>query len=84
MRSLLTCRELIDFLIDYVDGALTAEEQAAFDRHLSVCPACVDYVAEYRATMQAGRAAYLDRDEPVPEDVPEELVVAVLAARPKG
>lgn len=84
MSSLLTCRELIGFLVDYLDGTLTDEEQAVFDAHLAVCPHCVDYVTEYRATVRAGRAAYRDLEAPVPNEVPEELVAAVLAARRRG
>lgn len=81
MNSLLTCRELIDFLVDYLDGVLTVDEQTAFEAHLAVCPNCVDYLAEYRATVEAGRVAYRDREGPVPDEVPDELVAAVLSAR---
>lgn len=79
----MTCRELIEFLIDYTSGTLTSEARAEFDRHLAVCPHCVAYLQNYRETIRAGAAAFGDPEDAVPEDVPEELVQAVLAARPK-
>ena len=48
----LTCRELIEFLMQYVDGELPAAQLRAFERHLEICPSCVAYLAGYRATTQ--------------------------------
>lgn len=73
---MLTCQELIGFLAAYVDGDLTAEERVRFDAHLAVCPHCVDYLRGYRESVRLGKAAFADVDE-----VPEELVDAILAAR---
>ncbi|MCC6361642.1 MAG: zf-HC2 domain-containing protein, partial [Phycisphaerales bacterium] len=30
----MTCKELAEFLMDYLDGELPAETRAVFDRHL--------------------------------------------------
>jgi anti-sigma factor RsiW len=76
-----TCREFIDFLMDYLDGALGAGERARFDEHLAECPDCVSYVATYRAAVALGKAVFADPNETVPETVPDELVNAILAAR---
>lgn len=76
----LTCRELIAFLDDYVEDALSADERERFDAHLAICPACVDYLASYSETMRLAVAA-LGGDAPAPAEVPEELVRAVLASR---
>ena len=73
----MTCRDVIDFLMAYVDGQLTAEQRAAFDQHLSICEACRDYLASYGATLRLERALDLDAAPPVPE----ELVRAIVAAR---
>ena len=73
---MLTCQELIEFLAAYVEGELTADERARFDQHLAVCPHCVDYVQGYRESIRLGKAAFSDVEE-----VPEELVDAILAAR---
>lgn len=76
----MTCRELIDFLMAYLDGELPPARRAVFDEHLEICEACQRYLESYRATISLGQAACAE-DDAVPEDVPEELVQAVLAAR---
>ena len=73
---MLTCQELIEFLAAYVDEELPAEERARFERHLAVCPHCVDYLHGYRESIRLGKSACADVDE-----VPEELVDAILATR---
>jgi anti-sigma factor RsiW len=77
----MTCRELADFIADYLSGEIPAETRRQFDHHLSRCPNCVNYLAAYKATVELGRRAFEDQDAEVPPDVPEQLVKAILAAR---
>ena len=81
MRPRLTCRELAEFLADYLAGELAAGPLADFEWHLARCPNCVAFVSTYRETRELARAALGAADAPVPEAVPEDLVRAVLAAR---
>jgi anti-sigma factor RsiW len=76
----MTCRELIDFLMEYTNGELPNEERQAFDRHLGSCIACRSYLDTYIRAVEMGRTAFAD-DETLPSDVPEDLVQAILAAR---
>ncbi len=77
----MTCRELADFLMDYLDGDLPPDVRLVFDQHLSVCPNCVAYVKTYRTTIELGQRAF-DEDPVDPAaGVPPELVRAILAAR---
>lgn len=76
----MTCRELADFLMDYLAEELPGDVRAAFDRHLSLCPNCVAYMATYRTTIELGRRAFADEDAEVAPEVPPELVRAILAA----
>jgi anti-sigma factor RsiW len=76
----LTCREIADFLMAYDDGELSEEVRRAFDAHLAVCPDCVAYLASYRATVALGRRAFADLAAAAAEEVPEELIEAVLSA----
>jgi predicted anti-sigma-YlaC factor YlaD len=76
-RPYITCRELIGFIADYLDGALTEIETEDFQRHLSVCPSCRAYLETYRKTLRAEQS--LRDDEP--SDAPEELVQAILEIR---
>lgn len=79
----MTCRELADFLMDYVSDELPEGARAEFEWHLRACPNCHEYVVEYCATMEAGRLACTHPDDPVPGEVPEDLVRAILEARKK-
>jgi anti-sigma factor RsiW len=76
----MTCRELTDFILDYVAGELPAALREAFERHLAVCPNCVTYLATYRLTVRAGKEA-LGREDAGASDLPDALVQAILAAR---
>jgi anti-sigma factor RsiW len=80
MARTLTCRELIEFLMAYVEEELLAEERARFDAHLAICPHCVDYLHGYRESIRLGKAA-LDAEGPIPDEVPVELLDAILASR---
>jgi anti-sigma factor RsiW len=75
----MTCKEVLDFLMAYLDGELTAEQRAEFDHHLSICSACRNYLASYQATLKLERT--VDPADAPP--VPEHLVRAILAARQK-
>jgi len=77
----MTCGELIEFLMAYVDGELTVERRALFDAHLGACAPCRRYLATYREAVALGRAACGPPDAPVGDDVPEDLVQAILAVR---
>lgn len=77
----LTCREMLDFLSDYLDGSLPRETASAFEEHLKVCPDCVAYLDNFRATLQATKAAY--QSAPADAALPENLVQAILSSRTK-
>jgi anti-sigma factor RsiW len=77
-KPFITCQELIDFIGSYRDNELTANQRAEFERHLAVCPSCIAYLKTYEQTIALTRKADDDR---VPDDVPESLVQAILAAR---
>jgi anti-sigma factor RsiW len=78
---MMTCREILDFLMDYLDGSLSPAQRAVFEEHLAVCPACVAYLHSYQKTVKLGKSlATADQND----DVPEDLVQAILAARKHG
>lgn len=56
MTEELTCRELVELVTDYLEGALPPEDAARFERHLAACPGCTTYVEQIRETVrQTGR-----------------------------
>ena len=77
----MTCREMVDFLMAYLDGELPDDQRARFDAHLAACPPCVTYLETYRETVALGKAVCQRDEDPTPDDVPEALVQAILAAR---
>ena len=76
----ITCKELIEFIGSYLAGDLPPPERREFERHLAGCPACVEYLDAYRRAGQLARDAFRD-DARAPEDLPEDLVRAIVAAR---
>jgi anti-sigma factor RsiW len=81
---MMTCRELAEFLMRYLDEELPGAQRNEFDAHMDECPPCRVYLEQYRQTVRACKAAFQEPDAPVPEEVPPRLVEAVLAARRKG
>ena len=81
MSQALTCREFVDFLDDYLSGSLPPGKRAAFNEHLAVCPSCVAYMKTYQVSVRLGKAVLTRSEATLPEGVPEELVLAILAAR---
>ena len=80
VKPYLPCTEIIGFLADYIDGALPAETQHEFERHLKVCPSCVAYLESYRETIRACREL-AEYDEKVSDAAPDELIDAILKSR---
>jgi len=59
----LNCRELVDFLYDYVTEELPEEQRALFDVHLEHCPPCIFYVDSYRETIELGKQCLCEDPE---------------------
>ena len=77
----LTCCEFVEFLNEYIDHELSPERERIFERHLELCADCNRYLENYRKAMEASVFALLAGPSPVPGEIPEELVRAILAAR---
>ena len=77
----MSCREFADFIADYLSNELPTDIRARFEHHVEICTNCVKYLEAYKAAVRLGKAAFDSRDEPVPADVPNDLVKAILAAR---
>jgi anti-sigma factor RsiW len=77
----MTCRELADFISDYLAGELPGEMRVPFEHHLALCPNCVKYIAALKSTIELSRHAFDQQPVDPPLPLPEELVRAILAAR---
>lgn len=76
-----TCREVIEFLDDFVSRRLPADQMAEFEAHLGICPACRDFLKTYSDTIALSRGAMKEAAGQGAARMPEDLVKAVLAAR---
>jgi anti-sigma factor RsiW len=47
----LTCKELVELVTDYLEGALPAEERDRFEQHIVSCGGCETYLAQMRRTI---------------------------------
>lgn len=77
----MTCQEVAEFLMEYLDGRLSESERHCFEEHLRECPDCVAYMATYQETIRLGKEAFSTGDESFGPKVPEDLIRAILSAR---
>jgi RNA polymerase sigma-70 factor (ECF subfamily) len=61
-----------------------AVKRLVFRLHLLLCRECRDYLMSYTRAIELGKAVFRHPDEPVPEEVPDDLVRAILAARERA
>ena len=47
----MSCRELVELVTDYFEGALTPEDTRRFEDHLAECFWCGRYVEQIRVTI---------------------------------
>lgn len=46
------CRELVEVVTDYLEGALSPEDRARFDAHLEDCEGCAAHLRQMRTTIR--------------------------------
>ena len=49
----MTCQELVELVTEYLEGTMPRPDRARFEKHLAVCPGCVEYVEQIRQTVRA-------------------------------
>lgn len=52
IRDYLTCREMVELVTEYLEGAMPPRERAIFEAHLAVCPGCTAYFEQMRQTIR--------------------------------
>lgn len=78
-----TCEQCVNFLLDYLDGALPPDERFRFESHIAFCADCEIYLENYRkvAALCHG-CGCVERLAQTP--APEKLIQAILQARAHG
>ena len=69
----LSCRELVELVTDYFEGALSRQDRRRFKAHVAGCDACAAYLEQMRVTIHVlGRLTE--------DDVPPAAADALLTA----
>ena len=59
------CREMVELMTEYLEGALGPADRARFEEHIAGCDGCRGYLEQMRITMRTvGRLAEEDIQEP--------------------
>ncbi len=69
----LTCKEFVELVTDYIEGALPADETRRFEEHLALCPGCDTYLGQMRQTISLLGTL---PEEAIPAAAQEELLDA--------
>ena len=66
------CQRTKKLLYEFVEGELPQDTHHKLEHHLGDCPACLDYVKSYRATIELTHRHCLP-DRPMPESLKQKL-----------
>lgn len=69
----MTCKELVELVTDYLEGALPPRDVALFEEHIVTCPPCRTHLEQMRRTIDVvGRIP----DEALSPDAEQDLLMA--------
>jgi hypothetical protein len=74
------CREIVELITSYLEGALDDARAEAVDQHLRACPGCLAYLEQMRTTIAI--TGTLDEGD-VPDAVMDELLTAFRTFKPQ-
>jgi anti-sigma factor RsiW len=67
-RADLSCRELVELVTDYFEGALDRRSRSRFERHIAGCPHCTAYLEQMRETIRLTGSLHEDGLDPRARD----------------
>ena len=73
MTSLLTCKEFLQELTDYLDSTVDAELRVKLERHISECPNCFVIVDTTQKTIKVYKGIE-------PQAIPDEVQIRLMKA----
>jgi anti-sigma factor RsiW len=76
------CIEIVELLIDYVEGELPEERRQEFERHMCGCLPCFVYLETYQATIRLTRS--LPKSAPLPPEFEKRLKAMLAAEQARG
>jgi anti-sigma factor RsiW len=76
----MTCREVTEFLMEYLDRELAQDALRTFEAHIARCANCRTFLAQYEATIKAGQKAFECGDADASTVLPDDLLKAIMEA----
>lgn len=82
IAGMLTCRQVEQFLMDYLERQVSLWTWCKFRFHLLMCSDCRQYLQDYRNAVALGRRIFDNPDDEAEGKVPEQILAAILKVRP--
>ena len=70
---MLSCREIVQLVTEYLEGAMPSEQRIRFERHIAICPPCRAFLGQVRATIDLSGGL---TEESLPPETRDALVSA--------
>ena len=64
----MSCKELVELVTEYLEGALSPADQRRFELHMSKCEGCKLYIDQIRLTIKAAGQLTEDSINPAVKD----------------
>jgi len=81
IQGALTCRQVEQFLMDYLDWQVTLWTWCKFRYHLHICDDCRQYLQDYRNAVALGQRIFANPEDEATGKVPDEILSAILKVR---
>lgn len=78
----ITCKQLCEFLYDFVEGDLPSESRNSFEAHLKECPPCEQYLRQYEHTIRMTKRCMcpgVEKPPPLPDDMVNAIIAAIMS-----
>ena len=66
-----TCKQITDLVLNYLNDELSPATKRAFQRHLRICPDCVNFLNTYKKTITVSRSVAIDE---IPQRVRDNIL----------
>jgi anti-sigma factor RsiW len=63
----ISCRELVELVTAYFEGALSLEDRLRFENHIAACDGCTTFVEQMRRTIELTGMLRVDDVTPAAE-----------------
>lgn len=77
----ITCKDVVELVTGYLDGSMEEADRERFERHLSLCDGCTNYLHQMRETI---RLTGMLTEEQVSDEQRDALLAAFRGWRSRG